>query len=688
MNSLAFLSGSTAEKQAYARHYANQCNQDIDIIVVHGFINSPTALIHTNVPGFKQIRFAEVQRLGNLSHLTSRFNSNGELCLNGLEMKKYHCQNDVTSEIGLLAITKSKSTTDSSAASVAVKQEYELFSLANLFSKVLSDLSNSQHSLSADLLADRFKKFCHCYMDGINRYILPLLKNEHTQKRVSEWNLTQIFQDSFHIIGPIFGYRLPKNLKRQLQLILNFYEKHKHLSDASVLKDKIDYLNYCLINEMDIVPAIQIKNFWPNDVQWFLDRLNRNHPCLYKKLIPNASMHLIAKWSKKTPDGDGDLEFRYSFSTLERLFAQERTENEKILNGTARSIYYRYLKTEPNLIPSYFVKTTVLWMCEEKSALINNITGETTEYVAEQLAYEWIKYARERLQEGKCSHYFIENLNLLEPCKREYLNEACEILAYRINLKEMVQFEFMKQRKQMVEAMNRKTEEFLRQIKVTDLVQVLTNYLQMEQLWYSNNDNNTHKDNALQSCFTILNKLGYADNTENNWIKFLKLIIKNEENIDEEQQYKSPIWNENVTPLNPSDIAENLLPIPYLLKITYEQVNREDLNDIRCHEYDAFDIASFQNVLNDLSNPSTIMHSVIATHGPLCTSSLFGNDVNRMEHVLKSFFQRTLIQNQGDGPQPNLQSENCEYNIYISRELKNQLFLRRTDRAEILGYEL
>ncbi|CAF4747361.1 unnamed protein product, partial [Rotaria sp. Silwood2] len=89
---------------------------------------------------------------------------------------------------------------------------------------------------------------------------------------------------------------------------------------------------------MDIVPAIQIKNFWPNDVQWFLDRLNRNHPCLYKKLIPNASMHLIAKWSKKTPDGDGDLEFRYSFSTLERLFAQERTENEKILNGTARSI--------------------------------------------------------------------------------------------------------------------------------------------------------------------------------------------------------------------------------------------------------------------------------------------------------------------------------------------------------------
>ncbi|CAF4726042.1 unnamed protein product, partial [Rotaria sp. Silwood2] len=188
-----------------------------------------------------------------------------------------------------------------------------------------------------------------------------------------------------------------------------------------------------------------------------------------------------------------------------------------------------------------------------------------------------------------------------------------------------------------------KTEEFLRQIKVTDLVQVLNDYLQMEQLWYSNNDNNTHKDNALQSCFTILNKLGYADNTENNWIKFLKLIIKNEENIDEEQQYKSPIWNENVTPLNPSDIAENLLPIPYLLKITYEQVNREDLNDIRCHEYDAFDIASFQNVLNDLSNPSTIMHSVIATHGPLCTSSLFGNDVNRMEHVLKSFFQRTLI---------------------------------------------
>ena len=63
-SNLAFLSGSTAEKQAYARHYAQQSVQDIDVMVVQGSIQSPKALISTHVPGFKQIRYEFVQQLG------------------------------------------------------------------------------------------------------------------------------------------------------------------------------------------------------------------------------------------------------------------------------------------------------------------------------------------------------------------------------------------------------------------------------------------------------------------------------------------------------------------------------------------------------------------------------------------------------------------------------------------------
>ena len=40
--------------------------------------------------------------------------------------------------------------------------------------------------------------------------------------------------------------------------------------------------------EMDIVPAIHIKDFWPDDVKRFLDRLKANCPSLYETNHPNG----------------------------------------------------------------------------------------------------------------------------------------------------------------------------------------------------------------------------------------------------------------------------------------------------------------------------------------------------------------------------------------------------------------
>ncbi|CAF0813972.1 unnamed protein product [Didymodactylos carnosus] len=407
---LAFVSGSTVERQAYARHYKNQNVQDYDIMVVHGFISSPTALIQTSIPGFKQILFEPIQKLGSLSCLTGTLNSTGQLCLNGLQMKMYHkVKNETpfvvdsagivttTDKTDLTAIVTHTSTTDSTAASVAVTVTREPLPFENDLTQILPNWLHHQQPLSVPthVLKERFYKFSRGYMDAISHYTLPLLINEHVREMATEWNTNeQRFYDLLNIIGPVYGYRLPQKIKQQLQLIFDFYDKHKHLAHSSKIKETIDYVNYCLPKEIDLVPAIQIKGFWPDDVQPFLERFRKNCPHLYNELISKTSMHLIAKWSKKTSAIDQELEFRYSFSALERLLADKRTQNEQILNGIARSIYYRYLtKTSgSNLIPSYFVKTTVLWMCETMSDLINNIVGDNAESIARQLGFEWIKF--------------------------------------------------------------------------------------------------------------------------------------------------------------------------------------------------------------------------------------------------------------------------------------------------------
>ncbi|CAF1617251.1 unnamed protein product, partial [Didymodactylos carnosus] len=99
------------------------------------------------------------------------------------------------------------------------------------------------------------------------------------------------------------------------------------------------YANQQMPKEIDNVPCLQLK-FWPKDIQPFLKRFEVNRPQLYEKIIRNSSIHVIPKWSTKTPKIDQDVEFRYSFSAIERLLAEHRNKNEQILNGIARSIYF------------------------------------------------------------------------------------------------------------------------------------------------------------------------------------------------------------------------------------------------------------------------------------------------------------------------------------------------------------
>ncbi len=50
------VTGSTVGEQAYARQVINQRDQDIDMMIVEGSIDSADTLIPTGIPGYVQIK--------------------------------------------------------------------------------------------------------------------------------------------------------------------------------------------------------------------------------------------------------------------------------------------------------------------------------------------------------------------------------------------------------------------------------------------------------------------------------------------------------------------------------------------------------------------------------------------------------------------------------------------------------
>ncbi|CAF1399356.1 unnamed protein product [Rotaria sordida] len=95
------ITGSTVEGQAYARHVINQRDQDIDMMIVEGSIDSADTLIPTGIPGFVQIKIAGVQATSD-TQLKSNENGDGILCVNGLEMKRTYPQIE-TGDVGPLS---------------------------------------------------------------------------------------------------------------------------------------------------------------------------------------------------------------------------------------------------------------------------------------------------------------------------------------------------------------------------------------------------------------------------------------------------------------------------------------------------------------------------------------------------------------------------------------------------------
>ncbi|CAF1556645.1 unnamed protein product [Didymodactylos carnosus] len=175
---------------------------------------------------------------------------------------------------------------------------------------------------------------------------------------------------------------------------------------------------------MDGVLALKL-NFWPQECQSFLKRIKMNRPQLYEIIIVNPNVYAVSKSSNKYSSDtiESQLEFRLSFSKIELKLAELRTKEEKILNGIARTIFHKYLHKnliiDQQYLQSYFIKTTVLWMCEKYCF----------KYMSKkQIAEKWINFTCHLLEKKYCKHYFIKNLNLLNIYSNELLKQAISIL--------------------------------------------------------------------------------------------------------------------------------------------------------------------------------------------------------------------------------------------------------------------
>ncbi|CAF1484090.1 unnamed protein product, partial [Didymodactylos carnosus] len=486
----SFISGSTVEQQQYAQHFDNRRVPDVDIMIVEGCIHDPETIIPTSVPGFVQIQFDGVTRLGALSVFEVKHNSDGVPCLNGLKMKQNltRTEQPVVTPLNESTIIGE---TNSESASAARKILSNTINTDQSFMEILNVIEKQQQQFNFVEIKDKYKLFGAQFRDFILTTWFPIYEPVITKD--DEYNIN----DFIHLAGPAYNHRLPKILRQRLELSLNFYDKHQHLGSPKVFKNYFKYGIQEMAKETDHVPCLQLK-FWPKDIQPFLKRFEVNRPQLYEIIIQNSSMHVIPKWSTKTPKTDQDIEFRYSFSTIERLLAEHRIKNERILNGIARSIYYRYLKVVPVIIPSYFVKTTVLWMCETQDLSVINDPR--------QIAHAWIKFACQQLRQYSCQHYFIDQLNILAPYSHEQLDGARQILEVGVDLDELVQFNILSEKQQMVAEDNQEMEAFIRQLKVTHFFQAIEDYRLLKKSW---DHPVIDENNELYECLLIINRLCY-----------------------------------------------------------------------------------------------------------------------------------------------------------------------------------
>ncbi|CAF1401078.1 unnamed protein product [Didymodactylos carnosus] len=342
--------------------------------------------------------------------------------------------------------------------------------------------------------------------------------------------------------------------------------------------------------DSDLVPALQLK-FWPDSVQPFFERIKQNRPHLHDLILSKTSMHVVPKWSAKTCIDEQDLEFRYSFSAIEILLAKHRTHNEQVLNGIARSIYYRYLNE--TVLPSYFIKTSVLWMCETMDL---NDSQETPLL----LAQKWIKYVVNKLNSGECAHYFIDNFNIFGSHTPETLEKAKHILLNEVKLDEIIETHMYtaQNQQQHFDTFNSNRKNYIYGLKVKDVLPLIHDYRTLKEDWIGLRTNIQHPNKEISEALDILCTLRMFDGEKmENWKTFRELFL----NHNDSSEYAEPIWDDDVVEdEDPAEFCSVLSMIGAVLHMIQQNIDDPPNFLTQNVQKDDVDVKNYQNVFQPI----------------------------------------------------------------------------------------
>ena len=212
-------------------------------------------------------------------------------------------------------------------------------------------------------------------------------------------------------------FQFLSNFKSKLSWTSVWLEFSRHaLRNTLDLEETFNALN--LRFSFDRVPAITVEDFPYIASEWVTR--DRKWPSLsVVKEIVMSGCHIVPKpyYGKK---GNNFLDWRWSFSVAEIILAQFRTRKMNTSYLILKSIFYKYLKPiehDNETLSSYFVKTVMLWQCEENDETWWS-DKSTVKCVSVLLNRLKMSFYNKHL-----SHYFIREINLFD-------NVADELVLY------------------------------------------------------------------------------------------------------------------------------------------------------------------------------------------------------------------------------------------------------------------
>ena len=161
---------------------------------------------------------------------------------------------------------------------------------------------------------------------------------------------------------------------------------------------------------IDNVGCIQFQ-WWPEDAEEWVTR-ERTWPSVETIEMLSSCCYIIAKPSNEEKDNLESTEWCYSFAHVEKELANRRSEQQKLIYLIIKSIFYKYMKPiDPEFITSYFLKTIMLWFCEEHPPdhRIWEIYFPSMINIIQYL----FKRFKEALERKRLQHYFIPKINLI-----------------------------------------------------------------------------------------------------------------------------------------------------------------------------------------------------------------------------------------------------------------------------------